>query len=63
MKKLEITIEKFVKLKEELKKFRKSIFGKKDKINLCQKYGVTSDDLVMTIKYLGYEKRKEKNLN
>lgn len=60
MNKIDITIEKFIRLKEELKKFRKSIFGKKDKLKICQKFGVTSDDITLAIKYLGYEEKKKK---
>ena len=60
---IKIDIKKFSKIKEELKKFRKSIFGKKNKLEICQKYNVTSDEVNLVIKYLAYEKKKQKNLN
>lgn len=58
MRKIEITIEKFIRLRNELRGLK--IFGKKDKLDLCRKYGVTSDDVILAIKYLGYLRKKEK---
>jgi len=60
---MKISISKFVRIKEDLKKFRKSIFGKRDKIDMCKKYDVTSDDINDVIKYLAYERKKEVKLN
>lgn len=57
---INIKISKFIKLKEELKKFRKKTLGKKDKIDICIRYDITSDDINRAIKYLAYEYKKEK---
>lgn len=60
MEKLRITIDKFIRLKNELKKFRKSPFGKKDKVKICRKYDITSDEMIMMIEYLAYERKDER---
>lgn len=60
MEKLRITIDKFIKLKNELKKFRKSLLGKGDKVKICRKYDITSDEMIMMIEYLAYERKDEK---
>ncbi len=60
---IKIDVKKFSKIKEELKKFRKSIFGKRDKLDICRKYNVTSDEVNIIIKYLAYERRKERTQN
>jgi len=56
-------MKKFSRIKEELKKFRKSIFGKKDKLDMCRKYDVTADEVNIIIKYLAYERKKERTQN
>ena len=53
----------FIKLKEELKKFRRNTLGKEDRIKICNKYNITSDEINYVIKYLEYELKKEKTLN
>jgi hypothetical protein len=58
---LKIKISKFTKLKEEIKKFRGRIFGKKDKLDICKKYDITTDEITLAIKYIAYESKKEKD--
>lgn len=61
---MKIDVKKFSILKGELKKFRKTIFGKKDKMDICKRLNVTTDEINLVIKYLAYEKMKEsKNSN
>jgi hypothetical protein len=57
---IKMDVKKFSKIKEELKKFRKSIFGKKDKLNICHKFNVTTDEINIVIKYLAYERMRER---
>lgn len=55
MDKIRITISRFIKLKDDLKKFRKKSLGKKDKLKICKTHNVTSDDINCVIKHLAYE--------
>lgn len=57
---IKMDMDKFSKIKEELKKFRKSIFGKKDKLRLCNDFNITTDEMNLIIKYLAYERKKER---